>query len=121
MVREASPSSSVVAPDLMPFLPFAVMLRVPVPQIVTCEPSLHLITAFSALSLSAYSSSLFFSLSLSEFTEPSATSIVTSVDLLQETGAVSELSSSSPSRMSVTPVVPFFTSTLPSEQLPERR
>ncbi len=55
IMRDASPSSSVVAPDYMPFLPFAVMFSVPVPHMVTCEPSLHLITAFSAFSLSEHS------------------------------------------------------------------
>ena len=52
IVRLASPSVSVVAPDLMPFLPSAVMFSVPPPQSVTAEPSLHLMTAFSAFALS---------------------------------------------------------------------
>ena len=52
MTSHAVLSSSVVAPDLMPFLPFAVTVSVPVPPIVTCEPSLHLMTAFSASALS---------------------------------------------------------------------
>ena len=52
MVRLASPSVSVVAPDLMPFLPLALTFSVPLPQSVTFEPFLHLMTAFSALVLS---------------------------------------------------------------------
>ena len=52
MVSDASPSSSVVAPDLMPFLPLAVTVSSPSPQRVTVEPSLHLMTAFSAFSFS---------------------------------------------------------------------
>ena len=52
MVNDASPSSSVVAPDLMPFLPLATTLSVPAPVSSTCEPSLHLMTAFSASVLS---------------------------------------------------------------------
>ena len=35
MVRDASPSSAVVAPDLMPFLPLASMTREPLPHSVT--------------------------------------------------------------------------------------
>ena len=52
MVRDASPSSAVEAPDLMPFLPLALTVRLPVPHSVTREPSLHLMTAFSASVLS---------------------------------------------------------------------
>ena len=52
MVSEAVPSSSVVAPDLMPFFPLAMIFSVPEPEIVTWEPSLHLRTAFSASALS---------------------------------------------------------------------
>ena len=51
MVRDASPSVSVEAPDLIPFLPFARRISSPVPQRTTCEPSLHLMTAFSAAEL----------------------------------------------------------------------
>ena len=103
----------------MPFLPLAVMFIVPVPHSVTFEPSLHFMTAFSAFSLSGYSSSLFSAESLSAFTEPSAATIVTSVDLLHDIGAVSALSSSSPFNISVTQVVPFLTSMLPSAHEPD--
>ena len=41
-----------MALDLMPFLPLAVMFKVPEPQMVTSEPFLHLMTAFSVFSLS---------------------------------------------------------------------
>ena len=40
MVIRASPSSSVVAPDFIPLLPFAVMFSVPEPERVTCETEL---------------------------------------------------------------------------------
>ena len=118
MVREASPSSAVVVPDLMPFLPLAVMVRLPVPPSVTCEPSLHLMTAFSAASLSGYSSSLFLALSVRLLTEPSAAMMVTSVDLLQVMGAVSALVRDRPFSTSVTPVVPFLMVMEPSAQVP---
>ena len=52
MVRDASPSSAVVAPDLMPFLPLALTVRLPVPHSTTRLPSLHLMAAFSASVLS---------------------------------------------------------------------
>ena len=120
IVSVASPSASVAAPDLMPFLPLAVMFIVPVPHSVTFEPSLHFMTEFSAFSFSGYSSSLFSAESLSALTEPSAAMIVTSVDLLHDIGAVSEPSSSRPFNISVTPVVPFLTSTLPPEHDPDR-
>ena len=50
MVRDASPSSAVVAPDLMPFLPFAVMFSVPVPLAATIFTSLDLLQAMRAVS-----------------------------------------------------------------------
>ena len=46
--------------------------------------------------------------------------MVTSVDLLQVMGAVSALVRSSPFSTSVTPMVPFFTVTEPSPQVPVR-
>ncbi len=119
IVREAFPSLSVVAPDLIPFLPLAVMLIVPVPSIVTFEPSLHFITAFSAFSLSVQVSSLLFSESVRLFVVPAAAMILTSVLLLHEIGAVSELVRLRPSRTRVTPVVSFFILIEPSLQLPE--
>ena len=115
----ASPSVSVVAPDLMPFFPLALSFSVPVPQMVTCEPSLHLMTAFSAFSLSGYVSSLFFAESVRVFTVPAAAAMVTPVDFAQVMGAVSALVSVSPLRISVTPVTPFFTFMEPSAQLPD--
>ena len=121
MVRLASPSSSVEAPDLIPFLLLAVMVSAPVPQSVTWEPSLHLRTAFSAFSFVGYMSSLFCSLSESILTVPAAASIVTCEDLPQVMDAVSALVSVRPSRISVTSVVPFLTLTEPSAQLPDRR
>ena len=96
MVRLASPSSSVEAPDLIPFLPLAVMVSAPVPQSVTWEPSLHLRTAFSAFSFVGYMSSLFCSLSESILTVPAAASIVTCEDLPQVMDAVSALVSVRP-------------------------
>ena len=119
MVSDASPSSSVVAPDLIPFLPLAVMVNSPSPQRVTVEPSLHLMTAFSASVLSGYVSSLFCSVSLREFSVPLETRIVTSLDLPQVMAAVFSLVSVRPSSTSVTPVVLFFTLMEPSAQLPE--
>ena len=116
----ASPSSSVVSPDLMPFLPFASILSVPLPHSVTCEPSLHLMTAFSAASFSGCVSSLFCSVSAKVFTVPSAATIVTAVLLLQAIGAVVLPVSVRPSSTSVTPVVPFLTVTLPSAHVPDR-
>ena len=117
MVR-VPPSSAVVAPDLMPFLPLAVTVRLPVPHRVTWEPSLHLMTAFSAASLSGDSSSLFLALSVRLLTEPSAATMVTWVDLLQVMGAVSALVRAKPFSTSVTPVAPFFTVMEPSAQVP---
>ena len=52
IVSDASPSSSVEAPVLMPFFPFAVIDSSPLPQSVMFDPALALITAFSALVLS---------------------------------------------------------------------
>ena len=115
MVKEASPSS-VVAPDLMPFLPFACTFSVPAPQSTTCEPSLHLMTAFSASALP--DSSLLLSVSVSVFSVPAATSMVTSLPLPQTMGAVVSEVSVNPFSTSVTPSVPFSTVTLPSAQLP---
>jgi len=121
MVRLASPSSSVEAPDLIPFLPLAVSVSEPVPQSVTWEPSLHLRTAFSAFSFAGYVSPLFCSLSESALTVPAAASIVTCEDLPQVIGAVSVLVSVRLSKISVTSVVPFLIVTEPSAQLPDRR
>ena len=118
IVSEASPSESVVAPDFMPFLPFAVMFSVPEPDRVTFEPSLNFMTAFSASALSGKLSSLFCSESDSEFVP--RTTISTSEDFAQVIGAVDSPESVRLSSTSVTPVVPFFTLTEPSEQLPVR-
>ena len=119
IVKEASPSASVVWPDLMPFFPLAVRFRVPAPHNVTWEPSLHLMTAFSAFSFSGCSSSLFMAESLRVFTVPASARMVTAVLLAQVMAAVSALARVRPERTSVTPAVPFFTLTLPSAQLPE--
>ena len=119
IVREASPSSLVDAPDFIPFLPFAFMVSVPLPHSVTSEPSLHFITAFSAFSFSGCSSSLLYSVSASVFSVPSAAVTVTSEDLPHASGAVSSEVSSSPSRISVTPVVPFFIFIEPSAHFPD--
>ncbi|CCX63731.1 unknown [Firmicutes bacterium CAG:791] len=143
MVRDASPSVPVEAPDLIPFLPFAWRTSSPVPQRTTCEPSLHLMTAFSAVELllaslpdsvseSLPSALLFFvlesllpsllaSVSESVFTVPAAASMVTSVLFAQISGAVVWEERVRPSSARTTPVVPFCTFTLPSSQLPDRR
>ena len=104
----------------MPFLPFAVTLSVPLPQSVTFEPSLHLMTAFSAFSFSAWLPSLLSAVSERLFTVPSAAMTVTPEALLKQRGAVSLLESVSPSRTRYTPATCFLTVTLPSAQLPVR-
>ena len=119
MVRDASPSVSVEAPDLIPFLPFAWRISSPVPQRTTCEPSLHLMTAFSVLE--SLLPSLLASVSESVFTVPAAASMVTPVLFAQISGAVVWEESVRPSSTRATSVVPFCTFTLPSSQLPDRR
>ena len=123
IVSEASwvaPSSSVLAaPDLMPFLPLAFSVRLPVPHRVTWEPSLHFSTAFSALSLSALSSLLLAAVSVRVLVVPSAATRVTTEDLPQTMGAVSALVRSRPFKSSVTPLTPALTLTEPSAQRPE--
>ena len=59
------------------------------------------------------------SVSLRVLTVPDAAIMVTSVPLPQHTGALSELARVSPSSTSTTPVVPFLTVMVPSEQLPD--
>ena len=119
MVSEASPASSVAPPDLMPFLPFALMRKLPAPQSVTVEPSLHLMTAFSASVFSGYSPSLFCALSVRTFSVPSAARIATPDDLPQVMGAVALLVRSRPFKIRVTPVVPFLILIEPSAHAPE--
>ena len=77
-----------------------------------------MMTAFSAASLSGYSSSLFLALSVRLLTEPSAAMMVTSVDLLQVMDAVSALVRDRPFSTSVTPVAPSLMVMEPSAQVP---
>ena len=119
MVRLASRSSSAV-PDLMPFLPSAFTVSAPPPQRTTCEPSLHLTTAFSAFSLSVALSGSLASLSVRVFSVPSTTAMVTPVDSPQTMGAVSALVRVRPSSSSTTSSVWASTFTEPSAQLPDR-
>ena len=118
MVREVSPSC-VVEPDLMPFLPFARRVSAPLPQSSTREPSLHLITAFSASALPV--SSLLTVVSERVFSVPAAASIVTSLPLPQRMGALLSQVRIRPFSTSVTSRTPFSTFTRPSAQLPESR
>ena len=93
------------------------MFNVPLPQSVTFEPSLHFITAFSAFVFPF--SSLLFSVSLNAFSVFSAASIVTSELFAHTIGAVSCDANVKPFKIICTPVVPFFTFTLPFVQLPD--
>lgn len=95
-------------PDLIPFLPFALIVRLPLPQRTTCEPSLHLITAFSASVFELFSVSLLSAVSLKVFSVESATSIVTSLDLPQTIGAVLLFDKLSPDKIILTFSVPFL-------------
>ena len=120
IVRLASPNSSEDAPDLTPFLPFAVISSAPVPQRVSRAPSLALITAFSAEVLAGSVSSLLLSVSARVLTEPSAARIVTSEPLLQQMAAVPSAVRCRPSSTRVTPSVCFLTVTEPLAQVPLR-
>ena len=113
-----SPSAARSVPPLIPFLPFAMTLSVPLPAIVRRQPSLAFMTAFSAFVFSGCSSSLLYDVSARRLTVPEFTESVTSVPLLHRIGAVFALVRSRPFSTMVTPVVPFFTVTFPSVQLP---
>ncbi len=105
---------------MMPFLqPVALTFRVPLPRITRDEPSFALMAAPSKASATASSdeSSLAGSSLSVKVTVPWISS-VTSVVFLQTTGAVDEEDRVRSFKMSVTPVVPFFTTMLPSLQLP---